>query len=243
MKCLFSLKIMGMNDIFLFISYTSHICIFRISNPFYSNKLGSKLHQGCYNLLNMFLIAKCSIIHQGSFEQVLRQESLQLFKEKGPRKRNESLSHMLSSMFHDKKLSPSESVEATVKGSVEDISSQEKIKRLAAELGRELDRSGDSQIRRQVMRMISNTELCSRRGHLNASFISDEGNVSGSETSSVLQTEAVIENYQLPEITEEIAREDDTIAIVEEADQFLEIHPQHQVENEPSEAEVEQESG
>ena len=118
---------------------------------------------------------------------------------------------MLSSMFHDKKLSPSESVEATVKGSVEDISSQEKIKRLAAELGRELDRSGDSQIRRQVMRMISNTELCSRRGHLNASFISDEGNVSGSETSSVLQTEAVIENYQLPEITEEIAREDDTL--------------------------------
>ena len=122
---------------------------------------------------------------------------------------------MLSSMFHDKKLSPSESVEATVKGSVEDISSQEKINRLAAELGRELDRSGDSQIRRHVIRMISNTELCSRRDHLNPSFISDE----------------------------EIAREEDTIAIVEEADQFLEIHPQHQVENEPSEAEVEQESG
>ena len=64
------------------------------------------------------------------------------------------------------------------------------------------------------MRMISNTEMCSRRGHLNPSFISDE----------------------------EIAREEDTSAIVEEADQFLEIHPQHQVENELSEDEVEQES-
>ena len=156
----------------------------------------------------MFLIAKCSIIHQGSFEQVLGRESLELFKEKGPRParaRNASLSSMLSSIFNEKKLSPSASVEATY-GSVEDISSEEKIKRLAAELGRELDRSGDSQIRRQVIRMISNAEVSSQRGHLNASFISDEGNVSGSDTSSVLQTEAVIENCQLPEITEEIAR-------------------------------------
>ena len=196
----------------------------------------------------MFLIAKCSIIHQGSFEQVLGRESLELFKEKGPRlarARNASLSSMLSSIFNEKKLSPSVSVEATCGcGSVEDVSSQEKIKRLAAELGRELDRSGDSQIRRQVMRMISNTELSSQRGHLNASFISDEGNVSGSDTSSVLQTEAVIENCQLPEITEEIAREEDTIVMVEEADQFLETHPQHQdlVENEQCNPELEQES-
>ena len=195
----------------------------------------------------MFLIAKCSIIHQGSFEQVLGRESLELFKEKGPRParaRNASLSSMLSSIFNEKKLSPSVSVEATCGcGSVEDVSSQEKIKRLAAELGRELDRSGDSQIRRQVIRMISNnTEVSSQRGHLNASFISDEGNVSGSDTSSVLQTEAVIENCQLPEITEEIAREEDTIAMVEEADQFLETHPQHQdlVEKEQCIPELEQ---
>ena len=58
----------------------------------------------------------------------------------------------------------------------------------------------------------------------------------------MLQTEAVIENCQLPEITEEIAREEDTIAIVEEADQFLETHPQHQdlVEKEQCIPELEQ---
>ena len=146
----------------------------------------------------MFLIAKCSIIHQGSFEQVLGRESLELFKEKGPRParaRNASLSSMLSSIFNEKKLSPSVSVEATCGcGSVEDGSSQKKIKRLAAELGRELDRSGDSEIRRQVLRMITNNDLSSRRGHFNESFISDEGNASISETSSVLHSEAIMDH-------------------------------------------------
>merc|ERR1719410_251312 len=113
------------------------------------------------------------------------------------------------------------------------------------------------------------SDLSSRRGHLNASFISDEGNGSGSDTSSVLQTdatieiidarprrelyygsqedskggqedsressgtvfqtEAIIENCNLPEITEEFAEhEEDGSAIVEEADNFLNLHPQHQ---------------
>ena len=162
------------------------------------------------------------------------------------------------------------SVEATW-GSVGDIYSQEKITQLAAELARELDRSGDSAIRRQVLRMITNTDLSSlrgrlntdlssRQGHLNESFISDEGNASISETSSVLHnedimdnsssggtmllTEAIIENCQLPEITEEIAREEDASAIVEEADQFLTLHPQQQdlekyVETEQEEEEQE----
>ena len=186
---------------------------------------------------------------------------------------------MISAVFHEtaQRLSPSVSVEATW-GSAEDISSQEKITRLAAELGRELDRSGDAEIRKQVLKMISNnsdtrrgrptSELSSRGGHLNASFISDEGNASGSDTSSVLQTdatieiidarprrelyygsqedskggqedsressgtvfqtEAIIENCNLPEITEEIAIEEDGSAIVEEADNFLNLHPQHQ---------------
>lgn len=191
------------------------------------------MHKGCYNLLHMFLFAKCSF--QGSFEQ---QPALEKLKGKG-QKNNNSFSKMVSAMFHI----PSVSVEATW-GSVEDISSQEKITRLADELVRELDSSGDSEMRRQVLRMITNSDLSFQRGHLNESFISDEGNASISETSSVLhneaimdnsssegtmlQTEAIIENCQLPEISEEIAREEDASAIVEEADQFLTLHPQHQ---------------
>ena len=182
---------------------------------------------------------------------------------------------MISAVFHEtaQRLSPSVSVEAAW-GSAEDISSQEKITRLATELGRELDKSGDLEIRKQVLQMITNTslrvclttDLSSRRGHLNESFISDEGNASGSDTSSVLQTEAtieiidarprrelyfgqkssqedskvcqqdsressgteaIIENCTLPEIrvTE---HEEDGSAIVDEADHFLNLHPQHQ---------------
>ena len=192
------------------------------------------MHKGCYNLLHMFLFAKCSF--QGSFEQ---QPALEKLKVKG-QKNNNSFSRMVSAMFNI----PSMSVEATW-GSVEDISSQEKITRLADELVRELDRAGDSEIRRQVMQRITNTDLLSsRRGHFNERFMSDEGNASISETSSVLHndaitdnsssggkmllTEAIIENCQLPEITEGIAREEDASAIVEEADQFLTLHPQHQ---------------
>ena len=204
------------------------------------------MHKGCYNLLHMFLFAKCSF--QGSFEQ---QPALEKLKVKG-QKNNNSFSRMVSAMFHV----PSMSVEATW-GSVEDISSQEKITRLADELVRELDRSGDSEIRRQVLRMITNNDLSSRRGHFNESFISDEGNASISETSSVLHseaimdhsssggkmflTEAIIENCQLPETTEEIAREEDATAIVEEADQFLTLHPQHQEMEKYADTEQEEE--
>ena len=200
--------------------------LYRISNPFYSNKLGSKLHQGCYKLLNMFLIAKYSVIHEGAFEQ--NQPTLEMFKEKKIRR---SLSSLLSSLFQEtpQKLSPSVSFEATLQEESEEDTTlrKEKIIRLATELCREVNRFGDSQSRRQVLRMI-NKDLTSRRGILNASFISDEGNVSGSETSSVLLTEAVIENCQQQQQQANICQIPEiTITSVEEADQVPTSRPHH----------------
>ena len=150
----------------------------RISSPFYSNKLGSKLHQGCYNLLNMFLIAKCSIFKQGWFDSAPPFTSQ-------------------SSLL----LSPPRLEEG-----VEDISSGDKIRRLVKELVRELDKTGDTSYEIQIRSHSLNLELTNslaRRGYRNHSFISDEGNATGSETSSVMLTNMFSEHNFVTETGDE----------------------------------------